>query len=108
MPQLAFVTFPGAVPELSVDPGHAGDEAVGLDGAQNRPGLGIDLMDLPVPMLPHPERPFGPGESRIAAAARRRDRGGHMARRRVDLLDAVLRDLKKMLAVRGGFRIGGG
>ena len=61
-PQIALVTFPGAVPELSVDPGDSGDEAVGLDGAKNRPGLGIDLMDLPVPILPHPERPFGPRE----------------------------------------------
>src|SRR6266540_4643007 len=57
-PQIALITFPGAVPELSVDPGDPGDEAVGLDGAKNRPCLGIDLMDLPV--LPHPERPFGP------------------------------------------------
>ena len=36
--------------------------AVGLDRAKNRPCLGIDLMDLPVPILPHPERPFGPRE----------------------------------------------
>ena len=41
-PQIALVTFPGAVPKLSVDPGDPGDEAVGLDGAKNRPGLGID------------------------------------------------------------------
>ena len=63
-PQIALVPFPGAVPELAVDPGHPGDEAVGFDGAQNRPCLGIDLMDLAVPVLPHPERPFGPGEPR--------------------------------------------
>src|SRR6266496_1157487 len=49
-PQIALVTFPGGVPQLSVDPGHAGDEAVGLDRAKNRPCLGIDLMDLPVPI----------------------------------------------------------
>src|SRR5947208_14679892 len=36
-PQIALVTFPGGVPELSVDPGDPGDEAVGLDGAKNRP-----------------------------------------------------------------------
>ena len=47
-PQIALVAFPGAVPELAVDPGDAGDEAVGLDGAKDRAGLGIDLMDLPV------------------------------------------------------------
>src|SRR6202140_4073732 len=68
-PQIALVTFPGAVPELAVDPGDPGDEAVGLDGAKNRPCLGVDLMDLPVPILPHPERPFGPREPRVAAAA---------------------------------------
>src|SRR5262249_11145400 len=61
-PQIALVPFPSAVPELAVDPGDPGDEAVRLDGAENRPGLGIDLMDLAVPILPHPERPFGPRE----------------------------------------------
>src|SRR5437867_1107210 len=59
-PQLALVAFPGGVPELSVDPGDSGDEAVGLDRAKDRPSSGIDLMDLPVPILTHPERPFGP------------------------------------------------
>src|ERR1700676_1039185 len=98
-PQIALVTFPGAVPELAVDPGDPGDEAVRLDGAKNRPCLGIDLMDLPVPILPHPERPFGPREPRVAAAAGRRDRGEHAAGLRIDLLDAILGDLKQVLAV---------
>src|SRR5260370_42667790 len=44
-PQIAFVTFPGAVPKLSIDPDDPGDEAAALDGAKNRPGLRIDLMD---------------------------------------------------------------
>src|SRR5579864_3212348 len=47
--------------EFSFDPGDPGDEAVGFDGPKNRPGLGIDLMDFPVPILAYPERPFGPG-----------------------------------------------
>src|ERR1700737_1853 len=34
-PQIALVTFPGAVPELSVDPGDPGNKAVGLDRAKN-------------------------------------------------------------------------
>src|SRR5580700_2809934 len=38
-PHIALVTFPGAVPELAVGPGDPGDEAVGLDGAKNRPCL---------------------------------------------------------------------
>jgi hypothetical protein len=32
-PEIALVPLPGAVPEFAVDPGYAGDEAVGLDGA---------------------------------------------------------------------------
>ena len=31
--QIALVTFPGAVPEFSVDPADPGDEAGGLNGA---------------------------------------------------------------------------
>lgn len=61
-PQFAFVIFPGGVPERAVDPGDPGDEAIGNDGAQNRAGLGIDLVDLPVPMLPDPQRSLGPGQ----------------------------------------------
>src|SRR5262249_56338515 len=94
-PHIALVTFPGAVPELSVDPGNPGDEAVGLDRAKNRPGLGIDLMDLAIPILPHPERPFGPRESRVTATAGRRDRGEHTAGLRIDLLDAISDDLEQ-------------
>src|SRR6267143_862433 len=100
-PQIALVTFPGAVPELAVDPGDPGDEAVGLDGAKYLPCLRIDLMDLAVPILPHPERPFGPGEPGGAAAAGRRDRGEYAAGLPIDLLDAILGDLKQMLAVEG-------
>ncbi len=101
------VAFPGAVPELAVDPGDPGDEAVGLDGAKDRPGLGIDLMDLPVAILPHPERAFGPGEPRVAAAAGRRDGGEHAAGLRIDLLDAILGDLKQMPAVERRSRMRG-
>src|SRR5712692_3486742 len=101
-PQIALVTFPGAVPELAVDPGHAGDEAVGFDGAQNGAGLGIDLMDLALAILPHPERPFGPGEPGVGAAAGRRDRRQHTTGLRIDLLDAILGDLKQVPAVEGG------
>jgi hypothetical protein len=87
------------VPELAVNPGHPGDDAVGLDGAKDRPCLGIDLMDFPAPMLPHPECPFGPREPRVTAAARRRDCREHTARLRIDFLDAILGDLKQVLTV---------
>src|SRR5580765_5772665 len=99
--QIALVTFPGAVPELSVGPGDSGDEALGLDRAKNRPCLGIDLMDLPVPIVPHPECPFGPREPRVAAAPGRRDRGEHTAGLRIDLLDAILGELIQVVAVEG-------
>src|SRR6202790_1135161 len=98
MSQFALVTFPGAVPELVVDPGDPGDEAAGLDGAKNSPCLWIDLKDLAVAILPAPERPFRPCEPR-AASPRRRDRGEHTAGLRLDLLDAILGELKQMLAV---------
>ena len=58
-------------------------------------------MDIPVPMLAHPERPFRPCEPRVTAAARRRDRGEHAAGLRIDLLDATPGDLKQVLAVEG-------
>src|SRR5580704_14875125 len=98
-PQIAFITFQSSVPKLSLDPGNPGDEAAAFDGAKNRPGLGIDLMDLAVPILAHPQRAFGPGESGVAAAARRRDRSKHLAGCRIDLADTILGDLKQVLAV---------
>src|SRR5439155_21548193 len=84
-----------------------GDEAIGLDRAKNRPGFGVDLMDLPVPVLPHPERPFGPREPRVTAGAGRRDRGEHTAALRIDLLDAILGELEQVPAVEGRSRMRG-
>jgi hypothetical protein len=101
-----MIAFPGAVPELAIDPGHSGDEAVGLDGAQNRPCLWIDLMDLAVPGLPHPERPFGPREPRTAAAGCG-DRREHTAGSRIDLLDAILGELEQVPAVERRARMRG-
>src|SRR5947208_14115647 len=100
-PQIARVAFPGAMPEPAIDPGDPGDDAVALDGAKNCSCLGIDLMDLPLPMLAHPERPFRPSKPGVAAAAGGRDGGEHAAGLRVDLLDAILGDLKQVLPVEG-------
>src|SRR5262252_3584497 len=100
-PQLTFVILPGTVPELSLSPGDAGHEAIGLDGAKDRPGLWIDLMDLALPILPHPERPLGPCKPGVPAAAGRRNRGEHEAGLRIDLLDAIASDLKDVLTVEG-------
>jgi hypothetical protein len=102
LPQITFVTFPGAMPELSVHPGDPGHEAFGLDRAKNRTCLGIDLMDLSVAIVAHPERPFSPREPRVTAAAGCGDRGKHTAGLRIDLLDAILGELKQVLAVKGG------
>src|SRR5262245_22778699 len=93
-PQIAFVAFPGTVPELSVDPSDSSDEAVRLDRAKNRACLGIDLMDLPSLILRHPERPFGPRKPGVTCAAGRRDRSDDTAGLRIDFLDAIPGDLK--------------
>jgi len=98
-PHVALVAFPSAVPKLAVDPCDAGNDAVGFDGAKNGSRFGIDLMDLPASVLPHPERPFRPCEPRVTAATRRRDRREHTACRRIDLLNAILGDLIQVLAV---------
>src|SRR3546814_8548128 len=39
-PEVGLVAFPGAVPEVAVDQGHAGDEAAALDGAEDGAGFG--------------------------------------------------------------------
>jgi hypothetical protein len=98
-PHVALVAFPSAVPELAVDPGDPGNDAVGFDGAKNGSCFGIDLMDLPISVLPCPERPFRPRKPGVTAAARRRDRREHTAGLRIDLLDAILGDLKQVLTV---------
>jgi hypothetical protein len=100
-PQITLITVPGGVPELTVDPGNSGDEAVGLDGAKNGSGFGIDLMDLSIAILAHPKCPFGPGESGVSAGAGSRDSGEDTAGLRIYLLDAILGQLKQVLAIKG-------
>src|SRR6516225_1358521 len=100
--QLALVAFPGAVPQLAVDPGHARDEAVGGDGAQDGAGGRVDLVDAAVAVLADPQAALGPGQARVAAAARRGDRAQHAAAGGVDLGDALLGDLPEVLAVERG------
>src|SRR5580692_8975993 len=100
-PQVALVALPRAVPKISIDPGDPGDEAIGFDGAQDRAGLRVDLVDLAISILSYPERPLRPGEPRVAAAAGRWDRGDHVTGFRIDLLNAILGELKQVLAVEG-------
>src|SRR5262245_32332501 len=104
-PEVALVILPGAVPEVSVHPGHPGDEALRLDRAQDGARVGIHLMDLPGPILPHPERALGPREPRVGAAAGRRDRGEDTAGLRIDLVDAIFGDLEQVPAVEGRARV---
>ena len=92
-PHIALLAFHGGVPELSVDPADTGDESVGLDGAENSPSFRIDLTDLPVPVLSHPKRPFGPRESRVAALTRRWDGREHATRFWINFLNAIFRKL---------------
>src|SRR5438045_784315 len=87
------------MPELAVDPGDAGHEALAFDGAKYRARVRIDLMDLALAVLSDPERAFGPGQSGIVTTARRGDRGEHLACCGVDLLDAILCDLEQVPAV---------
>ena len=63
-PHVALVAFPSAVPEFAVDPGDAGNDAVGFDRAKNGSRFGIDLMDLPASVLPHPQRALPPTRAR--------------------------------------------
>jgi len=106
-PQIAFVTFQSAVPKLPIDPRDSGNEAVGLDGAKNRAGLGIDLMNPAVPILADPQRAFGPGKSGVAAAAWRGDGSKYPAGFGIDLADKILCDLKQVAAVESRSSVGG-
>src|SRR5262245_22045688 len=106
-PQITLVVFPGPVPQLPIDPSDTGDEAFGFDGAKNRSGLGVDLMDLALPIFAHPKRALGPGKSGVAAAPGRLNRGEHAPGLGIDLLNTVLGDLEQMLTVERGARMPG-
>jgi hypothetical protein len=59
-------------------------------------------MDLALAIHADPEAALGPREARVAAAARRGNRADHLARRGIDLLDAVLGDLVEVATVERG------
>ena len=100
-PQIALVPFQSGMPEFPIDPCDARDKAVGFDGAKDDARFRVDLMDLAGSVLPHPEGPFGPRQPRVTAAAGCRDCGEHLAGRWIDLLDAILGELKQVPAVEG-------
>jgi hypothetical protein len=72
---------------------------VRFDGAKNRASLGIDLMDLPIPILPDPERPFRPRQLRVTTSVWRGDRGEHSAGVGIDLMNVILGNLKQVFAI---------
>jgi hypothetical protein len=93
------------VPQLSINPGDSGDETIGLDSAQNRACIRIDLVDLPIPIFPDPERSFRPRKSRVAAVARGWNRGEHAAGLGINLVDAILGNLKKVFPIESRSRM---
>src|SRR6185437_10826558 len=106
LPKLALVALPGGVPQFPIDPGHARDEAVGVDRAKNRARHGIDLVDFARAILSDPERSLRPGEAGIASVGRRRNRRHNAPRGRIDLLNSRFSDLIEEFAVerRSGVR----
>ncbi|MOA04847.1 hypothetical protein D3C78_1244200 [compost metagenome] len=82
------------MPKLSIDPGHARDEAVGLDGAQDPAVGGVDLQDLARLVLTDPERSFGPRQAGIITAVGGRNRRQYLTGAWIDLADAVAGDLE--------------
>ena len=69
--------------------------------------LRIDLQDLAIAILPDPQAALGPRQTRVAALAGRGDRREHVARLRIDLVDARLGDLVEMRAVERGAGVAG-
>src|SRR4026207_1004071 len=93
------------MPHLTVDPGHAGDEAIGFDAALDGAGSGVDLVDLAVAIIPHPQTAFGPGHPRVATLAGCRARPHHIAGGGIDLVDARLGNLVEVCPIEGRARI---
>src|SRR5262245_31977092 len=105
-PQFTRVAVPTAVPEFALNPGDPGDEAVRFDRAQDRSGLRIDLMDFSIAIVTDPERPFGPSEPRVGAAAGSRDRGQYAPALGIDFLNAILGELVEIFAIKSRARVG--
>ena len=62
-------------------------------------------MDLAFAILTYPKRAFGPSESRVTSITGRGDRGEHASCVRVDLVNAIVGDLKQMLAIESRSRV---
>ena len=95
------------MPQLAVDPGHAGHEAVRFDRAQDRARIGIDLVDLAAGVIADPQRPLGPGQPGRVPFDGRRQCLQHLTGRGVNLPDASARELPQVTAVEGRPGVGG-
>ena len=71
------------------------------------PVVGIDLVDLAIAVLPHPQAALGPREARVAAVAGRRDRRHDVAGGGIDLVDPRFGDLVEVRAVERGAGVAG-
>lgn len=69
--------------------------------------LRIDLTDFPASYCPTQSAPLGPDEPRVSSTTGRRNRGEHLARLRIDFLDAILGDLVEMSTVERALRMRG-
>ncbi|MNF72070.1 hypothetical protein D3C84_540360 [compost metagenome] len=95
------------MPQSPLDEGDTGDKAVGFNGAQDLAVSGVDLVNLAFLILPHPQRAFGPGQSRIAATTGGGNGRKDMSGPGIDFVDAVFGDLEQVLAIKGSAGMGG-
>ena len=70
--------------------------------AQHLAGFRIDLVDLALAILPHPQTSLRPRPCRSLPAARRGNAVQHAAGLRIYLVDLALADLVQMFAIEGG------
>src|SRR5580704_5503401 len=85
------------MPKLSIDPSDPGDEAVRFDGAKNRAGLRIDLIDLLVAILGDLKQVFAI-ESR-SCMCRDIDRAHHLSARGIKSIQLIARCKPDVLTV---------
>ena len=97
--QFALVAF--HVPCQSSPSTHVTPVTKRLDACEESPRFRDRSDGSSGPGTAPPRRPFRPREPGVAAASGSRDRGEHAARGRIDLLDAILGDLKQVPSLEG-------
>src|SRR5690554_2662908 len=89
------------MPQLPVGPCDTCYVAIALKGTKNRATGGIHLINFAVLVRPYPQRAFGPCQAGYLIR-RRRNTVDYSTGSRINFLDAIVRDLKQMLAVESG------